>query len=104
MSGGEGQLDFLLLLDSADRKICTYIEDTSTRAIVKHSFITHHFNRISFAASKNEALEYPADTFIVNTSEGDKNNFQQVMGLKHLAFENIFQNENLIIFKQNANT
>ena len=35
-----GQLDFLLLLDSADRKICTYIEDESHRSIVENSFIT----------------------------------------------------------------
>jgi hypothetical protein len=57
ISKGLGQLDFLLLLDSADRKICTFIEDETTRNIVKNSFITNHYNRLTVAASIH-ALSY----------------------------------------------
>ncbi|RMA65717.1 1-acyl-sn-glycerol-3-phosphate acyltransferase [Ulvibacter antarcticus] len=104
VSNGEGQLDFLLMLDSADRKISTFINDENTRAIIKNSFITNHYNRMTFATSKSEALALKADYFILNASEEFPSTFQNSGNDSDLRFQNVFENHNLVIFKKNAVT
>lgn len=104
ISGGEGQLDFLLLLDSADRRTCTFIEDEGNRSIVANSFITAHFNRIVFAKSKEEALEHPTDVIILKASEKERFEAEGLGKGKFLDFQILYENQNLIIFKQKANT
>jgi 1-acyl-sn-glycerol-3-phosphate acyltransferase len=103
LSNGEGLLDLLLLLDSADRRICTYIENEVTRAIVKNSFITNHYNRILFAETKEEALAYPAEFFIFNKSFEDFR--KKVKNENNSIFEGevVFEDAKLIIFKQKIN-
>ena len=112
ISDGEGQLDLLLLLDGANRRICTYIEDETTRAIVKNSFVTNHYNRIVFAASKQEAFAFDANILIINKEDKDVSAI--LKGEKSYASLNIennnffgadivFENHKLIIFKQKTN-
>jgi len=104
ISDGDGQLDFLLLLDSANRKICTFIKDEVSRSIVANSFITAHYNRMEFATSAAEALEYPADVIIMDVSEGKNGEAEGLVKNKFLDFQILYKNQNLIIFKQKANT
>jgi 1-acyl-sn-glycerol-3-phosphate acyltransferase len=113
ISDGEGQLDLLLLLDGADRRICTYIEDKTTRLIVKNNFITNHYNRIIFAASKEEALSFDATIVITNRNDKDVNtilkgerSFLDLNIDKKIFFgaDIIFEDPKLIIFKQKINT
>jgi 1-acyl-sn-glycerol-3-phosphate acyltransferase len=104
LSADDGQLDFLLLLDSADRKICTYIEDETTRNIVKNSFITTHYNRIQFASSKKETLSYAADTFIVQASEENTSENKNSEKNFFLGFQLVYKDHKLIIFKQKLNS
>ena len=112
ISDGDGQLDLLLLLDGANRRICTYIEDKTTRAVVKNSFVTNHYNRIIFAASKEEALAFDASILIMNREDKDVSVI--LKGEKPYAPLNIntssflganvvFENMKLIIFKQKIN-
>ncbi len=104
ISDGDGQLDFLLLLDSADRKICTFIEDKISRDIVTNSFITAHYNRMVFATSKEEALTHPADVFILKASDKEYFESEYLGRNKFLDFQILYENQNLIIFKQKADT
>lgn len=104
LSGGDGQLDFLLLLDSADRKICTFIEDEDIRSIVANSFITAHYNRIVFATSKEEALAYPAEVIVIKASDQEHFESEHLGNNKLLDFQILYKNQNLIIFKQKADT
>jgi hypothetical protein len=104
LTHGEGELDLLLLLDSADRKICTYIEDESTRSIVENSFITKHYNQITFASSWEEALNFYADAIIINASEAIEIERMKIENNNFLGFEIACQNHNLVIFKKTENT
>ena len=92
---GHGELEFLLLLDSADRRINAFISSEKTREIVENSFITNHYNRIIFAKSKKEALELPADWLVVKTTNSTIKTESDYFGL-----EIVCENENLIIFKK----
>lgn len=96
----KGALEFLLLLDGPDRKICTYIKDENVRAVIQHSFITRHYNRLQFAASENEALNFSGMFFILNASEGQEKIVHLFETEKDLEFQNVFQNEKLSIFKK----
>ena len=103
LSGGNGQLDFLLLLDSADRKICTFIENEISRDIAANSFITAHYNRLVFATSKEDALKHPTDFIILKTSEKERFEAENLGDNKFLNFQVLFENQNLAIFKQKTN-
>tara|TARA_R110002124_G_scaffold17532_2_gene73036 strand:- start:11802 stop:15422 length:3621 start_codon:yes stop_codon:yes gene_type:complete len=92
---GHGELEFLLLLDSADRRINAYISSEKTREIVENSFITNHYNRIIFANSEKQALELPADWLVVKTTNSTIKTESDYFGL-----EIVCENENLIIFKK----
>lgn len=96
----KGALDFLLLLDSTDRKICTYIEEEEVRVVVQNSFITAHYNRITFAVSEKEALSFPGMFYILNASEAHVNTMHLFGNEKDLEFQNVFQNHKLSIFKK----
>lgn len=104
LTGGEGEFDLLLLLDGADRKICTYIKDESTRSIVENSFITKHYNRITFASSREEALNFDADAIMINASEVNEFRRMKIEKNIFLGFEIACQNYNLVIFKKKGNT
>lgn len=90
-----GQLDFLLLLDSADRTLCSYIENEKTRKILENSFLTTNYRTLFFAKNKQEALDYSADTYIVN-----RNDKEVLAHLSSRNFEEIHQNDILSIFQK----
>ena len=71
LSENYGLLDFLLLLDSRDRKINTFIADQDSRAIFKNSFITNFHSKIKVANSIGEAMEEEANVLIVNLTESE---------------------------------
>ncbi|GHC42348.1 1-acyl-sn-glycerol-3-phosphate acyltransferase [Ulvibacter litoralis] len=100
LSENKGVLDFLLMLDSTDRKICTYIEDEEVRVIVENSFITEHYKRLTFAASEKEALDFPGHFYILNASESATALLNDVKKSSDLDFQIVFQNHKLSIFKK----
>jgi len=118
ISNGKGQLDFLLLLDSADRKIITLIEDKEVREIVANSFISNHYNKITYATSLEEALKPESDTIILNIKDFKlikshllQHNLDTIILLDELdnfkteelnkfGYQIIHQTYNLIIFKK----
>ncbi|PNQ74659.1 glycerol acyltransferase [Hanstruepera neustonica] len=81
-----GQLDFLLSLDSPDRKITTYIEDSLVREIVANSYISNTHYKITVAQTKAELSSNIGDTLILNTSENIENLFDSLLTD---TFENI---------------
>ncbi len=69
LSEDHGLLDFLLVLDSRDRKIHSYIADQDSRAIFKNSFITDFHSKITVTNSIAEAMTNQARVLIVNLTE-----------------------------------
>lgn len=104
LSDGFGQLDFLLLLDSAERKIYSYIEDETNRSIVRNSFIFSHYNRIQLLNNKEEALAHQADIFIINASEETALQANNSENKHFLKPKIVYKDDKLIIFKQKENT
>ncbi len=68
LSEDNGQLDFLLALDSADRKISIYFEDETTRQIIQNSFITHNRRNIQVASTPTDVLSHPAEVLIIDSN------------------------------------
>lgn len=66
LSKDQGQLDFLLSLNSGDRKIITYLKDESVRPMVQNSYIAQQIAQLTLAEQVEEALEMDADTLIIN--------------------------------------
>jgi len=73
LSEDQGQLDLLLALDSIDRKIYSYIRDSSVRSILKHNFLTHQYSKISVFDATSAALETTAQVLILNLKDIDMN-------------------------------
>ena len=116
-----GQLDFLLTLNSIDRKIFSYIEDYSVKAMLQNSFITHKNKNLNFENTLEDTLKNTGNTLIVNTSDFDlseeqirnvlNNTINLVILVKEsrnlyaesiskLGFKSVQENEELIIFKR----
>jgi hypothetical protein len=57
ISTSTGQLDFLLALDSANRKINTFIENPETRVLLQHSYLTHSELKLNFARTTLDLTE-----------------------------------------------
>ena len=71
LSKDYGQLDLLLALDSIDRKIYSFIENTEARAILKNNYLTHQYSKISVVDSVNEAFIHQANVLILNLDAFD---------------------------------
>ncbi|WP_339713645.1 1-acyl-sn-glycerol-3-phosphate acyltransferase [uncultured Kriegella sp.] len=65
LSNTQGQFDFLLVLDSNDRRITTYIEDIYNRNIVKNSYITSNYSNLHIVDTIEKALATKAEILIV---------------------------------------
>jgi hypothetical protein len=88
-----GQLDVLLSLDSADRKIHSYFPDEETRKMAANSFTAQYRGRISVFDSVEKIFEQAADTLIINLEPFDLED--QTMNISaEIAI--------LILLKQNA--
>ena len=56
LSEDDGQLDLRIALDSIDRRIHTYIEDPLARVILKNSFLTHQYSKITVVERPSNLL------------------------------------------------
>lgn len=65
LSNTSGQFDFLLILDSNDRRITIYIEDTNVRSIAKNSNITSNYNNLYIVDTIENALAVKAEILII---------------------------------------
>lgn len=66
-----GQIDFLLSLDSVDRKIITVMPDEASRSIFANSFITNNGSKITVVENILQALERQIDTLIIDSKAID---------------------------------
>lgn len=107
-----GQLDFLLSLDGPDRKLFSYIKDATTRAILKNSFISNTFYKISYLDTL-DGVEFPLNNSVIidanllkdfdanifknrrieriylyNTSDIDKSHIEGIFQLKAVTYSN----------------
>ncbi len=80
ISKSSGQLDFLLALDSANRKINSYIQNDVTREMLQHSFLTNSELRLHFVENTSEILKSDIEVLMI-----DSDDFSEV---EFLAFQN----------------
>jgi 1-acyl-sn-glycerol-3-phosphate acyltransferase len=66
VSKGKGQLDFLLVLDSARRNITSCIDDETMCAGLNHSFISNTERKVQFLPSINDEVHNSYNTIILN--------------------------------------
>ncbi|WP_422082332.1 MMPL family transporter [Ulvibacterium sp.] len=71
LSEDYGQLDFLLALDSPDRKIHVYLKKETIRQIVQNSFITKHHKNIQVTATPTDALANEAQILLIDLNPLD---------------------------------
>ncbi|SDX04351.1 MMPL family transporter [Aequorivita viscosa] len=117
-----GQLDFLLTLDSPDRKIYSLIEESESRTILQNSYITHKYEKLFFKASVSEILNSDIEMLILSSEKHlaeimnqlSDLSVQTIVLLKQaslaeteniitLGFQRIYQNLNISIFKKSGN-
>lgn len=68
ISNAYGQLDFLLAVDSPNRKITNFLEDSAARKLMKSSFITNNHYKIHVAETMKEAIVNSGTTTIIINS------------------------------------
>ena len=119
LSQDHGQLDFLLTMDSRNRKITSFIANETSRAIFKNSFITNYHSKITVTNSIDEAMATRANVLIVNLNLAESasvlkkiNDEVTILILlkesKSLSIENSnltgfainFENDNFILLKK----
>ncbi|WP_241507224.1 MMPL family transporter [Aquimarina sediminis] len=118
LSKDSGQLDFLLSLRAVDRKLFSYLENKTRRAIVRNSYITNNNSKITIADTCKEALALQANVLILNLSvnksplltQEKQQDFDIIILLKDSisyakdinidVFKKEYQNSNLIIFRK----
>lgn len=93
LSDDQGQLDILLSMDSADRKISSYNSNPEIRQLLYNSFTSQHRGRITVLESFPTILEPDADTLIVNLNTFGFDRIVEIIDDK-IA--------NLILLKQNV--
>ncbi|MFS4466557.1 1-acyl-sn-glycerol-3-phosphate acyltransferase [Maribacter sp. 2210JD10-5] len=69
ISEDSGQLDFLLALDSIDRKIFTFLENPSERALLEHNFLTQQYSRITVLDNIKEMPAIPINVLLLNIKD-----------------------------------
>ncbi|MDO5971754.1 MMPL family transporter [Flavivirga aquimarina] len=119
LSQDYGQLDFLLSLDAIDRKIMSYIEDTTVKMMLQNSFITNKRNNITFENTIEATLKNDANVLIINTKEISQEQINSILKknmtllillkesrnlyseiINNLGFKPYHEDENLIVFKR----
>ena len=113
ISNSQGQFDFLLALDSNDRKITTYIDETEVRAIVKNSYITNNYNNLNIADTCDMALFEKAEIIITEldfykrkreaTGISNEILILIVLNMESEAWPNSLANQDFDIITQNDN-
>ncbi|GGX25010.1 1-acyl-sn-glycerol-3-phosphate acyltransferase [Aquimarina muelleri] len=82
ISKDSGQLDFLLSLDSTDRKIINYIEKKDTRNVVRNSFISNNHSKIICLDDIEEISSYEASVLIINIALVKQNQLEKLFSNK----------------------
>jgi len=77
LSGDDGQLDMLLALDSADRKINVHVQDEAIRSILKNSFVIQNRRNIAVASSTSEAWRPTASVLLIDRDIKDWESLQK---------------------------
>tara|TARA_R110002012_G_scaffold322083_1_gene554869 strand:+ start:43072 stop:46755 length:3684 start_codon:yes stop_codon:yes gene_type:complete len=67
ISNADGQLDFLIALDGPSRNITNFLENSVSRKLVQHSFITNNHYKIHVVDTKQDAIKNLANTIIINS-------------------------------------
>ncbi|PHR13944.1 MAG: glycerol acyltransferase [Aequorivita sp.] len=123
ISNDSGQLDFLLTLDGPDRKIFSFIEDTETRVILLHSYITQKYGRFHFMDNLPETKIPNMETLIVSSEILPSKIISLLSGhtvktiillkgsvlsqsenISTLGYQNVYGTANISIFKPSGNT
>lgn len=119
LSKNKGQLDFLLALDSIDRKIIRYISNPNFKSIFANSFITQNYQNIQLADSNEDLMLQNGNVLICDSESLDLNVWETKIrheigiliilnGLSEVEFQNLnsfgfrtnFQNDSFIILKK----
>jgi hypothetical protein len=114
-----GQLDFLLVLNSIDRKINCYIEDDTVKPILQNSFITNKNKNINFENTLEATLNKSGNTLILNSHDLSQEQIKTVLNntinlvilvkecrnlysefIDKLEFKPIKEDNNLLIFER----
>ena len=114
-----GQLDFLLALNSIDRKIISYIEDDMVKVILQNSFLTNKNKNINFKNTLEATIKTSGNILILNTNTLSEEQINTILNnsinfvflvkesrnlyaglIIKLGFESIKERENLMIFKR----
>ncbi len=118
LSEDAGQLDFLLTLDSVDRKINTYIENPEEQIVFANSYITHNYGKIT-PVNSLENITSAGGTLIYNLKseipEELLNNVKNIVllksgkqvnvqNLKALGFNVTSENDTFSMLKKVPNT
>lgn len=117
-----GQLDFLLALDSHDRKIYSLLDDQEATKILRNSYLTHKSGNIHFTSTVSETMLPAAETLIISSEKMAQQmigklsaySFKNIVLLKgaissetknisSLGYQNVFRNTNISIFKPTGN-
>jgi len=113
-----GQLDFLMALDSSDRRILNVILDEFDRKMLNNSFITHRYSKLNFTTGVGKTKIENSATIIISSANQLKtisdilsNNIQKQIILLKDAFrekeayaeefnlESVYSDANITIFK-----
>lgn len=71
LSIDSGQLDFLLALDSTDRKIMSFMANETASGIFKNSYITNKYPKLEAFNTLEKVLEQTAEVLIINLDSVD---------------------------------
>ena len=114
-----GQLDFLLSLDSFDRKINILFSNQKAHKLVKNSFITHNRSKINCIKNKSELTNLNSEVLIISSLKEDlvaslsKTNYRILIFLKNglnlniqnnLGFTKTYSSKNLVIYIKEDST
>jgi len=122
VSNNYGQLDFLLALDGADRKIISVIEDKEACKILQNSYLTQKHETLSFKSILEKDDFDTCETLIIDSVQKASElvqetpkNLQTIVLIKEaatietknittLGFQEKYLDANIIVFEYSGNT
>ncbi|MFK5974218.1 MAG: MMPL family transporter [Flavobacteriaceae bacterium] len=122
LSKDYGQLDFLLALDSTDRKIMSFMTNETASGIFKNSYITHKYPKLEAINTLEKVLKQTAEVLIINLDAIDLRQLENkikneiiilillkagrdlnIENMDTYGFTNQLQNDRFIILKKGSN-
>ncbi|WP_250433789.1 1-acyl-sn-glycerol-3-phosphate acyltransferase [Hanstruepera flava] len=83
LSKDQGQLTFLLALDSPSRRITTWLENDSNRKLVKSSYITNNHYKITVTDTIEESLNSISDVLIIDFNLTSNHQLESIYSLDY---------------------